>query len=80
MYISSLITDRTSLIIFFFFFLFFFLFLFSSSRNRLHISGVPRNFVRFGGGGATNSVEGRENGDLGGGSPLVRDSAQFTNE
>ena len=29
-------------------------------------SGVPRNFVRWlGGGGSTNSVEGRENGDLG---------------
>ena len=27
------------------------------------ISGVPRNF--FGGGGSTNSVEDRENGDLG---------------
>ena len=36
-------------------------------------SGVPRNFVR-GGGGSTNSVEDRENGDLGGGSPLVRGS------
>ena len=30
-------------------------------------SGVPRNFVR--GGGSTNSVEDRENGDLGDGSP-----------
>jgi len=29
-----------------------------------HISGIPRNFVR-GGGGSTNSVEDRENGDLG---------------
>ena len=27
-------------------------------------SGVPRNFVRVGG-GSRNSVEGRENGDLG---------------
>ena len=35
------------------------------------ISGVPRNFF---GGVSTNSVEDRENGDLGGGSPLVRDS------
>ena len=37
-------------------------------------SGVPRNFVRGGGGVSTNSVEDRENGDLGGGSPLVRGS------
>jgi len=30
-----------------------------------YISGVPRNFVRGGGGGSTNSGEDRENGDLG---------------
>jgi hypothetical protein len=40
-------------------------------------SGVPRNFVR---GGSTNSVEDRENGDLGAVAPLVRGSAQFANE
>ena len=40
-------------------------------------SGVPRNFVR--GGGSTNSVEDRENGDLGGGSPLVRGSGGSCN-
>jgi hypothetical protein len=35
----------------------------------------------FGGGGvSTNSVEGRGNGDLGGGSPLVRGSTQYENE
>jgi len=39
-------------------------------------SGVPRNFVR---GGSTNSVEDRENGDLGGGSPLVRGSGGSCN-
>jgi hypothetical protein len=41
-------------------------------------SGVPRNFVR-GGGGSTNSVEdrGQREGGSGGGSPLVRGSAQF---
>ena len=44
-------------------------------------SGVPRNFVR-GGGVSTNSVEyrgHRENGDLGGGSPLVRGSGGSCN-
>ena len=41
-------------------------------------SGVPRNFVR-GGGGSTNSVEDRENGDLGGGNTLVRDSGGSCN-
>jgi hypothetical protein len=43
-------------------------------------SGVPRNFFRWG--GSTNSVEDRgqtERGS-GGGSPLVRGSAQFANE
>ena len=39
----------------------------------VHRSGVPRNFFR-GGGGSTNSVEDRENGNLEGGNPLVRDS------
>ena len=34
-------------------------------------SGVPRNFV---GGGSKNSVEDRENGDLGAVAPLVRGS------
>jgi hypothetical protein len=46
----------------------------------LTTSGVPRNFVW--GGCSTNSVEGkgqREQGS-GGGSPLVRGSAQFANE
>ena len=32
------------------------------SKSTIH-SGVPRNFVRVG--GSTNSVEDRENGDLG---------------
>ena len=41
-------------------------------------SGVPRNFVR-GRGGSTNSVEDRENVDLGGGSPLVRGSGGSCN-
>jgi hypothetical protein len=44
------------------------------------ISGVPRNFVLRG--VSTNSVENRgqrEQGS-GGGSPLVRGSAQFANE
>ena len=40
-------------------------------------SGVPRNF--FLGGGSTNSVDDRENGDLGGGSPLVRGSGGSCN-
>jgi hypothetical protein len=31
-------------------------------------------------GGSTNSVEDRENEDLGGGSPIVRGSTQFENE
>jgi hypothetical protein len=45
------------------------------------ISGVPRNFFRRVGVGSTNSVEDRgliERGS-GGGSPLVRGSAQFAN-
>jgi len=32
-------------------------------EDGIHSSGVPRNFSR--GGGSTNSVEDRENGDLG---------------
>jgi hypothetical protein len=44
-------------------------------------SGVPRNFVRGGGGGSTNSVEdrGRRERGSGGGSPLVRDSGGSCN-
>jgi hypothetical protein len=42
-------------------------------------SGVPRNFFRGGGGGSTNSVEDRENRDLGGGSPLARGSGGSCN-
>ena len=45
----------------------------------LSSSGVPRNFFREGGGGSTNSVEDRENGDLGGGNPLVRESGGSCN-
>ena len=41
-------------------------------------SGLPRNFVR-GGGGSTNSVDDRQNRDLGGGSPLVRGSGGSCN-
>jgi len=41
-------------------------------------SGVPRNFFR-GGGGSTNSVEDRENGDLVVVSPLVRGSGGSCN-
>ena len=36
-------------------------------------------FFFWGGGGSTNSVEDRENGDLGGGSPLVRGSGGSCN-
>ena len=39
-------------------------------------SGLPRNFVR---GGSTNPVEDRGNGDLWGGSPLVRGSGGSCN-
>ena len=35
--------------------------------------------ILFGGGGSINSVEDRENGDLGGGSPLVRGSGGSCN-
>jgi hypothetical protein len=43
------------------------------------VSGVPRIFS--GGGGSTNSVEdtGQRERGFGGGSPLVRGSAQFAN-
>jgi hypothetical protein len=46
-------------------------------------SGVPRNFVQEGGGrGSTNLVKdrGQRERGSGGGSPLVRSSAQFANE
>jgi hypothetical protein len=36
-----------------------------SPKARVQSSGVPRNFVRGGEEGSTNSVEDRENGDLG---------------
>jgi hypothetical protein len=47
--------------------------------SALESSGVPRNFFR--GGGSTNSVEdrGQRERGSGGGSPLVRGSAQFAN-
>jgi len=48
-----------------------------ASIRKVSASGVPRNFVR--GGSSTNSVEDRENGDLGGGSPLVRFSGGSCN-
>jgi hypothetical protein len=41
-------------------------------------SGVPRNFV-WGGGGSTNSVEDRENGDLWAVAPLVKGSGGSCN-
>ena len=41
-----------------------------------YTSGGPRNFFQ---GGSTNSVEDRENGDLGGSSPLVRGSGGSCN-
>jgi hypothetical protein len=52
------------------------------------VSGVPRNFFEGGlrqefSGGVQQiqlRTEGRENGDLGGGSPLVRGSTQLGNE
>jgi hypothetical protein len=40
------------------------------------VSGVPRNFIR---GGSTNSVEDRENGDLGALAPCVRGSGGSCN-
>ena len=45
--------------------------------HHVNTSGVPRNF--FPGGGSTNSVEDRENGDLGGSRPLVRGSGGSCN-
>jgi hypothetical protein len=49
-------------------------------QRQLTNSGIPRNF--FSGGGSTNSVEerGQRERGSGGGSPLVRGSAQFANE
>ena len=46
----------------------------------ISISGIPRNFVQ-GGGGSTKSVEdrGQRERDLGGGSPIVRDSGGSCN-
>jgi hypothetical protein len=45
-------------------------------------SGVPRSFFVRGRGGSTNSVKdrGKRERGSGDGSPLVRGSAQFTNE
>jgi hypothetical protein len=51
-------------------------------HGRVSRSGVPRTFVGGGDGGSRTSVEDRgqtERGS-GGGSPLVRGSAQFKNE
>ena len=45
----------------------------------LHISGVPRNFVRGGVKQIQLKTEDRENGDLGGASPLVRGSGGSCN-
>ena len=42
-------------------------YVFFKASGRALLRGVPRNFV--GGGGSTNSVEDRENGDLGDGRP-----------
>ena len=47
-------------------------------ENRL-LRPVAYPGIFFGGGGSTNSVEDRENGDLGGGNPLVRDSGGSCN-
>jgi hypothetical protein len=49
------------------------------SNGSISDSGVPRNLFRGGGGGSTNSVEDRENGDLGGDSPLFRGSGGSCN-
>ena len=46
-------------------------------HSLLVISGVPRIFFR--GRGSTNSVEDRENGDLGAVAPLVRGSGDSCN-
>jgi hypothetical protein len=48
----------------------------------MYISGIPRNFVPGGGGGGQQiqlRTEDRGNGDLGGGSPLVRGSGGSCN-
>ena len=45
-----------------------------SESRRVYFSGVPRNFVRGGVQQIQLRTEDRENGDLGGGSPLVRGS------
>jgi hypothetical protein len=48
-------------------------------KHVFNVSGLPRNFFR-GGGGVKKiklKTEGRENGNLGGGSPLVRGSTQY---
>jgi hypothetical protein len=53
------------------------------SISVLQKCGVPRNFFRGVGVGVQQiqlRIEGRENGDLGGGGPLVRGSTQFANE
>ena len=48
-------------------------------RAAANISGVPRNFVRGGVQQIQLRTEDRENGDLGGGSPLVRGSGGSCN-
>jgi hypothetical protein len=52
------------------------------SSVAVYTSGVPRNFVRGGGGVSKNSVEdrGQRERESGGGSPIVKGSAQFGNE
>ena len=56
-----------------------------SSGRRIYVQAVAYTGILFGGGGSTNSVEDRENGDLGavapsgGGSPLVRGSGGSCN-
>jgi len=54
---------------------------FCNSHCTLWNSGIPRNFVRGRGGGSTNSVEDRENGDLGvvASYPLVKGSGGSCN-
>ena len=48
-------------------------------RRYVSTRAVAYPGILFGGGGSTNSVEDRENGDLGGGSPLVRGSGGSCN-
>jgi hypothetical protein len=48
-----------------------------NTKRSIAASGVPRNFFRGGVQQIQLRTEGRENGDLGGGSPLVRGTAQF---